>query len=227
MLAAGRPGVRDGGKAVDRRADAGDPDPRRLQAEARRRDEEGADAEPSERAALPDEAQQAPRPGGLDPRGGKDMRVAKHAVDDRRDDAETARRPHRQVTHGGLRVVPSRRAVCFFLSGFTNFNDVPSSGTAMLAKPQEYRTRGVMNLSVYRREGEPGLCCAVPADEPLPAFVGGGPWRRDAALLDPHALPQGFDPRAAGEALRSMGFYMFHGVVEPDPGSARQGRDGG
>jgi hypothetical protein len=75
-----------------------------------------------------------------------------------------------------------------------------------------------MNLSVYRREGEPGLCCAVPADEPVPAFVGGGPWRRDAALLDPHA---------AGEALRSMGFYMFHGVVEPEPGSARQGRDGG
>jgi hypothetical protein len=84
-----------------------------------------------------------------------------------------------------------------------------------------------MNLSVYRREGEPGLCCAVPADEPVPAFVGGGPWRRDAALLDPHAPPQGFDPRAAGEALRSMGFYMFHGVVEPEPGSAPQGRDGG
>ena len=80
-----------------------------------------------------------------------------------------------------------------------------------------------MNLSVYRREGEPGLCCAVPADEPVPAFVGGGPWRRDAAPLDTHAPPQGFDARAAGEALRSMGFYMFHGVVEPEPGSARQG----
>jgi hypothetical protein len=84
-----------------------------------------------------------------------------------------------------------------------------------------------MNLSVYRREGEPGLCCAVPADEPVPAFVGGGPWRRDAAPLDPHAPPQGFDARAAGEALRSMGFYMFHGVVESEPGSARQERDGG
>ena len=84
-----------------------------------------------------------------------------------------------------------------------------------------------MNLSVYRREGEPGLCCAVPADEPVPAFVGGGPWRLDAAPLDPHAPPQGFDARAAGEALRSMGFYMFHGVVESEPGSARQGRDGG
>ncbi len=86
-----------------------------------------------------------------------------------------------------------------------------------------------MNLSVYRRDGEPGLCCAVPADEPVPAFVGGGPWRRDAAPLDLVAPPQGFDARAAGEALRSMGFYMFHGVVEsePEPGSARQGRDGG
>ena len=59
--------------------------------------------------------------------------------------------------------------------------------------------------------------------------MGGGPWRRDAAPLDTHAPPQGFDARAAGEALRSMGFYMFHGVVEsePEPGSARQERDGG
>ena len=32
--------------------------------------------------------------------------------------------------------------------------------------------------------------------------------------------------RAAGEALRSMGFYMFHGVVEPEPGSGRDGADG-
>src|SRR3954451_22406222 len=88
----------------------------------------------------------------------------------------------------------------------TRFDAIPQS----TRNQQEYRTRGVMNLSVYRREGEPGLCCAVAADEPVPAFVGGGPGLHDVALLDRHAPPQAFDPRAAGEALRSMVFYMFH-----------------
>ena len=99
MPAAGRPRVRGRGKAVDRGADDRDPDPRRLRPKARRGDEEDADAEPGERAALPDEAQQPPRPGGLDPRLGEDMRLAEDAVNDRRDDAEAARRPHREVTH--------------------------------------------------------------------------------------------------------------------------------
>src|SRR5215211_2477076 len=76
--------------------------------------------------------------------------------------------------------------------------------------------RGVMNISVYRRDGEPGLCCAVPAGEPIPPFVDSGHWRLDATPLDPRSPPQGFDQRAAAEALRSMGFYMFHGVIEPE-----------
>src|SRR5215211_4624737 len=131
MLPARRPRVRGRGNAVDHGADDRDPDPRRRGPEAWRGDEEDADAEPGERAALPDEAQQPPRPGGLDPRLGEDMRLAEHAVNDRRDDAESARRPHREVTHrwspagpplqdgrGGRRSILSSCA--YFLFGFTN-----------------------------------------------------------------------------------------------------------
>src|SRR5215213_9881327 len=58
-------------------------------------------------------------------------------------------------------VARSFRAVRIFSSDsqtlLTRFEGVPQS----TRNQQEYRTRGVMNLSVYRREGEPGLCCAA------------------------------------------------------------------
>src|SRR5436190_7970206 len=54
-------------------------------------------------------------------------------------------------------VARSFRAVRIFSSDsqtlLTRFEGVPQS----TRNQQEYRTRGVMNLSVYRREGEPGL----------------------------------------------------------------------
>jgi hypothetical protein len=70
-------------------------------------------------------------------------------------------------------------------------------------------------LRLYRREGEPGMCCVVEGDEPLPVFIETGRWLLDAAPLDPDAPPTGFDRRAAADALRSMGCYMFHGLA-PD-----------
>ena len=81
------------------------------------------------------------------------------------------------------------------------------------------------HLRLYRRDGEPGMCCAVSADEPLPAFIDTGHWLLDTKLLNPEFPPAGFDPRAATDALRSMGFYMFYRLAEPEP--RRPGRDGG
>ena len=75
-------------------------------------------------------------------------------------------------------------------------------------------------LRLYRREGEPGMCCVVQGDEPLPAFVESGRWRLDTVPLDPEAPPTGFDRRAAAEALRSMGCYMFYGLAPEPPAAA-------
>jgi hypothetical protein len=69
------------------------------------------------------------------------------------------------------------------------------------------------------------MCCAVAAGEPLPAFLETGHWLLDTAPLDPESPPIGFDRRAAGQALRSMGCYMFYGLAEPEPPRSR--RDGG
>jgi len=63
--------------------------------------------------------------------------------------------------------------------------------------------------NVFRRKREPALCCAVPQRRPVPAFIQGGPWDFDGTITDPMTIPLGFQPKAAVEAMRMLGFYLF------------------
>jgi hypothetical protein len=53
-----------------------------------------------------------------------------------------------------------------------------------------------------------GLCCAVPQDEPVPAFIGGG-WELGAVLSQTTGLPRDFNRHAAQAAIRLNGYYLF------------------
>jgi hypothetical protein len=68
-----------------------------------------------------------------------------------------------------------------------------------------------LKIRLYRRDGAPGMCCAVPDGEQVPPFLDDAHWRLVATAFDLSRPPLGFDPDAAKEALRSMGFYLFYG----------------
>jgi len=63
--------------------------------------------------------------------------------------------------------------------------------------------------NVFCRKREPHLCCAVPQRQPLPAFIQGAAWDFDGTITGPMTTPPGFQPKAAMEAMRMLGFYLF------------------
>lgn len=63
--------------------------------------------------------------------------------------------------------------------------------------------------NVFRRKRDPNLCCAVPQRRPVPAFIQGETWEFGGTIAHPATIPTGFQPEAATEATRLMGYYLF------------------
>ena len=66
--------------------------------------------------------------------------------------------------------------------------------------------------NVFRRKREPILWCAVPQHRPVPEFIQGDPSDFDSTITDPMMIPLGFQPKAAMEAMRVLGFYLFQAL---------------
>ena len=64
--------------------------------------------------------------------------------------------------------------------------------------------------NLFRRSGYDSLVCAVPIDRPVPGFLAGQEWLFVRSLDPFDALPRGFSAKAASEAARFNGFYLFH-----------------
>jgi hypothetical protein len=63
------------------------------------------------------------------------------------------------------------------------------------------------NLFLGGEDG--GLCCAVPLDRPVPAFLDGLEWSFAATMPPEGVPPAGFDWSEAAISIRSHGFYLF------------------
>jgi len=66
--------------------------------------------------------------------------------------------------------------------------------------------------NLFRRRHEPGLCCAVRHDKPVPSFVESAEWEFAGTVYDdgPMPVPVGFKLRAARQATVVNGYYVFH-----------------
>ena len=79
--------------------------------------------------------------------------------------------------------------------------------TRQPTQPQAGRLEPAYNL--FRREHEPDLCCAVPQDHRVPAFISPDQWSY-AGTIHGGSAPLGFRARAAHDGVRLNGFYLFH-----------------
>nr|WP_246389424.1 hypothetical protein [Microvirga mediterraneensis] len=68
--------------------------------------------------------------------------------------------------------------------------------------------------NLFRRAECASLICAIPIDRPVPVFVSGQRWLFALSLHPMDCLPPGFLTKAASEAVRFNGFYLFHLTVE-------------
>ena len=73
---------------------------------------------------------------------------------------------------------------------------------------QEHRTA----YNVFRHKRQQALQCAVRQDRPVPAFVNGEVWDFGGTVEATEAVPPGFRPEAAQEAMRLTGYYLFHAL---------------
>ena len=73
--------------------------------------------------------------------------------------------------------------------------------------------------NVFRRRNDGGLCCAVPAEAPVPPFLLCGEWDFGFAITDGDPSVRGFCPAAAEIGAGSDGFHLFLAFVPP-PGTA-------
>src|SRR3954468_13811070 len=63
--------------------------------------------------------------------------------------------------------------------------------------------------NLFRSTRSADLLCAVPEDDPVPAFINGQGWAFAGKLAEPAAAPLGFEWRGAGAAVPLTGFYLF------------------
>ncbi|WP_237479086.1 hypothetical protein [Lichenibacterium dinghuense] len=69
--------------------------------------------------------------------------------------------------------------------------------------------------NVFRRRSDGGLCCAVPAEAPVPRFLLCGEWDFGFAITDGGRPVRGFCPFEAEAAAGSGGFHLFLAFVPP------------
>lgn len=77
--------------------------------------------------------------------------------------------------------------------------------------------------NLFCRSGCDSLVCAVPLDRPVPGFLAGQEWLFVRSLHPSDPLPPGFSAKAASEAARFNGFYLFYLLAKlvPDPDRLR------
>ncbi|MDR7039642.1 MULTISPECIES: hypothetical protein [Methylobacterium] len=64
-----------------------------------------------------------------------------------------------------------------------------------------------LSYSLFAKEPDGGLCCAVRQDQPVPDFVEG--WSYAGTIADAREAPPDFRPRAAQAATSLTGYYLF------------------
>lgn len=77
--------------------------------------------------------------------------------------------------------------------------------------------------NLFRRSGCDSLVCAVPIDRPVPGFLAGREWLFVRSLHPSDRMPPGFSVKAAYEAARFNGFYLFYLTAELRPDHNRSG----
>jgi hypothetical protein len=65
-----------------------------------------------------------------------------------------------------------------------------------------------LRYNLFRRKGQPDLCCAVPEDRPVPSFVTGERWEF-GGTWEGAIRPPGWDPTASELGVRLNGFHLF------------------
>ena len=63
--------------------------------------------------------------------------------------------------------------------------------------------------NLFRSTRSADLLCAVPEDDPVPAFINGQGWAFAGKLAEPSAAPLGFEWTGAGAVVPLTGFYLF------------------
>jgi hypothetical protein len=69
--------------------------------------------------------------------------------------------------------------------------------------------------NLFRNKLRPALLCAVPADHPVPSFLGPEHWAFDQPLRPEDARPPGFCDSAASVGVRCNRFYLFQVTAAP------------
>ena len=63
--------------------------------------------------------------------------------------------------------------------------------------------------NVFQHRTKPELFCAVPVDQPVPAFIMWEQWAFNQSLHRSDPCPSGFRPQAAQDGARFNSFYLF------------------
>ena len=74
--------------------------------------------------------------------------------------------------------------------------------------------------NVFQHRTKPELFCAVPVDQPVPAFIMWEQWAFNQSLHPADPCPSGFRPQAAQDGARFNGFYLFQ-VTRQHPAHKR------
>ncbi len=77
---------------------------------------------------------------------------------------------------------------------------------------------------LFRSRHEPELYCAVPGDQPAPAFIRSDQWQAAGQMDGIAAAPLGFDREAARIGIHLNGFYLFV-AFSPIPALKSDGAD--
>ena len=77
--------------------------------------------------------------------------------------------------------------------------------------------------NLFRSKRSPDLLCAVPEDDPVPAFINGQGWAFAGKLAEPSAAPLGFEWRGAETVVPLTGIYLFTAFGARQESTAERG----
>jgi hypothetical protein len=67
--------------------------------------------------------------------------------------------------------------------------------------------------NVFARRRSPALRCAIAQEHPVPSFIQNETWEFGGTVKPSEAIPVGFQPKAAQEAMQFAGYYLFHAMT--------------
>jgi hypothetical protein len=68
---------------------------------------------------------------------------------------------------------------------------------------------GAVTYNLFQHGRDPAILCAVPSDQPVPAFIIGSAWSFERAIQVGQNATEGFRPKLAVTAESVNGFYLF------------------